>query len=76
MVSLIVVLIQFRVLAGFTDQVVTDLARYAWKYAASRAITGTPQFLVNGVHIPGAPDFNKQQWETFIDQLLSSPAAL
>ena len=64
----------YRVLAGFTDQVVTDLARYAWKYAASRGITGTPQFLVNGVHIPEAPDFSKQQWEELISKLLSSPA--
>ena len=68
--------LSYRVLAGFTDSVVTDLARYAWKYAASRAITGTAQFLVNGVHMPDAPDFTKPQWEELINRLLSSPAVL
>ena len=48
-------------------------ARYAWKYAASRGITGTPQFIVNGVIVPDAPD-GKAQWEEFINKLLASPA--
>lgn len=62
-----------RILSGFTDPTVVENARYAWKYAASRGITGTPQFIVNGVNVPDAPD-GKEQWEDFINKLLASPA--
>ena len=60
-----------RIIAGFTDAVVVKDARYAWKYAASRAITGTPQFIVNGVHVPDAPTYTTAQWDNFIEALLS-----
>ena len=63
-----------RVVEGFTDPTVTMLARYAWKYAASRSMTGTPQFIVNGVHVPDAPGYDTNQWQQFIDGLLSTPA--
>ena len=62
-----------RVLEGFTDEVVTMDARYAWKYAASRSITGTPQFIVNGVHVPTAPQFSVSDWTNFMNTLLNSP---
>ena len=62
-----------RVLAGFADSQVTTEARYAWKYAASRGITGTPQFIVNGVHVPTAADFTAPEWEKLIGGLLAEP---
>jgi hypothetical protein len=65
-----------KVMEGFTDDVVTMDARYAWKYAASRSVTGTPQFIVNGVHVPAAPGFSAGDWAEFIDSLLNTPTAL
>lgn len=62
-----------KVLAGFADSQVTTEARYAWKYAASRGITGTPQFIVNGVHVPTAADFTAPEWEKLIGGLLAEP---
>lgn len=59
---------------GFDDmRVVTD-SRYAWKYAASRGITGTPQFIVNGVIVPGASEYDQKQWEDYIKQLIDTPS--
>lgn len=57
---------------AFTDATVDHEARYAWKYAASRSITGTPQFIVNGVIVPDAPA-TYDQWIAFLDGLLKSP---
>jgi len=67
------VLVHCSVMEGFTDATVTMDARYAWKYGASRGITGTPQFLVNGVHTPDAPTYTMAQWKQFLDQLLATP---
>lgn len=61
-------------MSGFTDSLVVEDARYAWKYAASRGITGTPQYIVNGVQVPDGSSFSKTQWEDFINKLVSSPA--
>lgn len=60
---------------GFSDATVTMDARYAWKYAASRGVTGTPQFLVNGVHVPDAAEYTMAEWEQFIDMLLATPTS-
>ncbi len=61
-------------MSGFDDEVMVEKARYAWKYAASRGITGTPQFIVNGVIAPEAAEFNSIiEWENFIDELIKSP---
>ena len=65
----------YSVMEGFSDATVTMDARYAWKYAASRSMTGTPQFLVNGVHVPDAPEYTAVQWGQFIDSLLTTPTA-
>ena len=55
------------------DELVVQDARYAWKYAASRGITGTPQYIVNGVQVPDPPG-SKTEWEDYINKLLASPA--
>ena len=62
-----------RIMSGFTDTQVVENSRYAWKYAASRGITGTPEYIVNGVQAPDAPG-STTEWEEFINKLLSSPA--
>ena len=44
--------------------------RISWKYAASKAITGTPQYLVNGIWAPETADFiTAQDWQDFFDGL-------
>lgn len=60
-------------MAGFKDAGIVEKSRYAWKYAASRGITGTPEFIVNGVIASSVQDFNKDQWESFIHKLLNAP---
>ncbi len=60
-------------MAGFTDKVVVEKAHYAWKYAAYRGITGTPEYIVNGVIAPQAGNFEKQDWEDFLSKLISAP---
>ena len=61
-----------RILQGFDDNVIVQKSRYAWKYGCSRGISGTPQFLVNGVHMPDGPDYTASQWEAFIDTLIAA----
>jgi len=46
--ALTVVRFIFRIMSGFKDEVIVERSRYAWKYAASRGVTGTPSFLING----------------------------
>ena len=58
---------------GFIDSLIDHRSRYAWKYACSRGITGTPQFLINGVQVPDASGFNPQEWKKFLDDLLNEP---
>ncbi len=60
-----------RILSGFSDGVIVENARYAWKYAASRGISGTPSFLVNGVH--AEVNNTVTAWTTYIQKLLTSP---
>lgn len=58
---------------GFDDDTIVRRSRYAWKYAAHRGITGTPQFIINGVHNPDAADFSIEEWKKMIDQLMATP---
>ena len=67
--------LSYRVMEGFVNDVVSMDARYAWKYAASRAVTGTPQILVNGVLVQTSPSFSLSQWSAFITTLLDTPTA-
>ena len=60
------------ILNGFQDSTLYYASVYDWKYAASRTITGTPQFIVNGVVVPDAPSYNFAQWQVFIDGLLGA----
>lgn len=60
------------ILEGFQDTTLYYASVYDWKYAASRTITGTPQFIVNGVVVPDAQGYNFVQWKTFLDGLLGA----
>lgn len=74
MLSLLMYTLVYRILLGFQDMIITEKARYAWKYAAHRGITGTPQFIVNGVRAPELQGYDSAvQWEQFISKLLNAP---
>lgn len=46
--------------------------RISWKYAASKGITGTPQFMTNGILTPGASNCDTVQcWGDFFNGLFS-----
>ena len=42
-------------------------ARISWKYGCSRAVTGTPTFLANGVEVDDAGDFTADDWRNFLN---------
>lgn len=45
-------------------------SRVSWKYATSRLIFGTPQYLLNGVFVPDASEFSTAaQWASFFQGL-------
>ncbi|XP_053375319.1 uncharacterized protein LOC128545986 [Mercenaria mercenaria] len=45
--------------------------RAAWKYSCSRAIAGTPTFLVNDVLVAADPTWTLNDWKQVIDPLLN-----
>lgn len=46
--------------------------RVSWKYAASKGITGTPQYMVNGIWTPGASNCDTVQcWQDYFAGLFS-----
>ena len=45
-------------------------ARASWKYGASRGVTGTPTFLLNGVVADATPSWTLDDWTKVIDPLL------
>lgn len=59
----------YSVMEGFKSKDIDTRARTAWKYGCHRGITGTPQFIINGVHDPTAPDLDYRGWERVIDRL-------
>ncbi|XP_065843150.1 uncharacterized protein [Oscarella lobularis] len=65
-------LTESQVLAGFKDNHVYELSVMSWKYAAAQSITGTPEFIVNGVEVPNASTFIKEDWIKFIESLLKA----
>ena len=70
--SLLEALICHRVMTAFTNSKIDNDARYAFKYAGHRGITGTAQFIVNGVHDPDAAGYNADQWKAFITSLMKN----
>ena len=44
--------------------------RISWKYASSKGITGTPQFMLNGVWVPSASNCETaEDWEAYFNSL-------
>lgn len=60
-------------MGGYDDEVIVRRSRYAWKYAAHRGITGTAQFIVNGVHYPDGADYTADDWKKMIDEMVKEP---
>lgn len=54
---------------GFTNSIIDRRSRNAWRYGAHRGITGTPQYIINGVHDPMAPELDIDGWKKMIDGL-------
>ena len=63
--------IHYRVMRGFKLETVDTRARNAWRYAAHRGITGTPQYIVNGVHDYDAIKLDFEGWKRMIDDFMS-----
>ena len=70
----IILLFLHRVMAGFKSERIDTKSRNAWRYAASRGITGTPQYIINGVHDPTAVKLDFDGWKKMIDDLMTRPA--
>ncbi|CAN6481067.1 unnamed protein product [Victoria cruziana] len=59
--------------SGFRDRETDIATRISFKYGCSRAVTGTPFFLVNGFAMPnpGSPiDYNG--WRSILDPLVGN----
>ncbi|XP_060605033.1 uncharacterized protein LOC132757693 [Ruditapes philippinarum] len=52
-----------------SDEIETA-TRAAWKYSCSRAIAGTPTYLVNDVIVEADPSWTLKDWQQVIDPLL------
>ncbi|XP_019862027.1 PREDICTED: uncharacterized protein LOC105315512 [Amphimedon queenslandica] len=63
-----------KVMAGFKSERVDTKSRNAWRYAASRGITGTPQYIINGVHDYDAVKLDFDGWKKMIDDLMTRPS--
>jgi hypothetical protein len=53
-----------------------DELRASWKYGCSRAVSGTPTFMVNGVLVAAEPSWTLGDWTKLIDPLLRSATTL
>jgi len=58
-------------LSGLNDANQDWDTRVSWKYGCSRGITGTPQFLVNGVAVVADPSWSLSDWQFILDSLIS-----
>lgn len=59
-----------QVLNALNDTTYDYSLRISWKYALSKSISGTPMYLLNGVLVPAASNFNTfQQWQNFFNGL-------
>jgi protein-disulfide isomerase len=50
--------------------------RTQWKYGASRTVSGTPFFYVNGVYVSSDPSWSVEDWKTLIDPLVPATKIL
>ena len=59
------------ILNGYKNRELDLRARYAWKYGCSRGVSGTPTFFVNDVVVPEASGFSFDDWNKFLQSLIS-----
>ena len=58
------------IMAGYQNSIFNSRARYAWKYACSRGVSGTPTFIANDVVVPNASEFSYSSWINFIQNFV------
>jgi len=66
------VISQSAFIAGMNNEQIQMQATTSWKYIASRAIAGTPTFLVNGVVVEADPDWTLQDWQQVLNPLYNA----
>ena len=59
-----------------TNGDLNEETRISWKYGCSRAITGTPQFLLNGVSIMADASWTVSDWQSVIDPIINATTTL
>jgi len=57
-------------LKGLMSDDINDETRISWKYACSRAVVGTPTFMINGVAIAADDSWSLDDWKSVINGLL------
>ena len=60
------------IMSGYENPYFNLYARYAWKYACSRGVSGTPTFLANSVVVPNASGFSYDKWISFIQKFVQA----
>ena len=61
---------------GIADSGINEEQRVSWKYGCSRAVTGTPSFLLNGVFINADASWELSDWQSVIDPLIRAERRL
>jgi len=59
-------------LKGLDDDDVQMSTRISSKFAASRSLSGTPNFFVNGIQVAGQSSWTLDDWRFVLDPLLSA----
>jgi len=59
-------------LKGLDDDDVQMNTRISWKYGASRSLSGTPNYFVNGIQVAGQSTWTLDDWRFVLDPLLSA----
>ena len=57
-----------------SNATLNEATRVSWKYGASRGVSGTPSFLLNGVNLNADPTWDVTQWKQVIDPVIHPPA--
>jgi len=57
--------------AGIANDTLNYETRVSWKYGCSRGVTGTPNFLVNGVFVEADSSWALSDWQTLINPILN-----
>jgi hypothetical protein len=61
---------------GIADSGINEETRVSWKYGCSRAVTGTPSFLLNGVFVNADASWQLSDWQSIIDPIIKAEQRL